>query len=167
MNQAIIAWSFRPINTPSSDNYNFVKPVLIFWNGQSAVVLDVAIEGDLFDPDTGHGKKVAKYLSLPEISAWIQKSRVPLKNAAVLPQFMAFVSNWRGVPSRLLVQAITGLGCFSRGDMKLLLVPIVVQLTWIHNSSGNHLIVGTELPSSALSVALNLLTCATLRPPLH
>ena len=48
----------------------FVKPDLVFWNGQSAWVLDVAIEGNLFDLDTWHEFKSHKYLSVPEISAW-------------------------------------------------------------------------------------------------
>ena len=64
-----MVWVKPQIKTPSSEQYKFIKPDLVLWNGQLAWVLDLAIEGDQFDPDTGHDFKCRKYSNVPEISA--------------------------------------------------------------------------------------------------
>ena len=38
-----------------------VKPDPVFWNSEASYVLDVAVEGNGFDPDTRHERKLAKY----------------------------------------------------------------------------------------------------------
>ena len=92
----------------------------------------VAVEGDGFDPDTGHERKVAKYSVVPEITALVQRSRFPFRNANQVPTFTAFVSNWRGVLSRKSSYALLELGCFRKTDLKLLSVAIVQESTWVH-----------------------------------
>ena len=67
-----------------------VKPDLVFWNSEASYVLDVAVEGDWFDPDTGHERKVTKYSVVPEITALVQRSRFPFRNANQVPTFTAF-----------------------------------------------------------------------------
>ena len=90
------------------------------------------VEGNGFDPDTGHDRKVAKYSTVPEITAQVQKSRIPFSNANQVPKFTAFVSNWRGVLSWKSSYALMELGCFRKTDLKLLSVAIVEQSTWVH-----------------------------------
>ena len=106
-----------------------VKPDLVFWNSEASYVLDVAVEGDGFDPDTGHERKVAKYSAVPEITALVQRSRIPFSNKNQVPTCTAFVSNWRGMLSRKSSYALMELGCFRKTDLKLLSVAIVEQST--------------------------------------
>ena len=35
-----------------------VKPDLVFWNSEAFYVVDVVVEGDGFDPDTGHERPI-------------------------------------------------------------------------------------------------------------
>ena len=107
---------------------SFVKPDLVFWNGDSAFVLDVGINGDGFDPDTGHERKVDYYAAeAVHIRKWINEQAT----ADLFPEFTAFVSNWRGVLSRKSTDSLLALG-FSKSDIRLLSIVIVERSSWIH-----------------------------------
>ena len=106
-----------------------VKPDLVFWNSEASYVLDVAVEGNGFDPDTRHERKLAKYYVVLEITALVRRSRIPFSNANQLPMYTALVSNWRGMLSQKSSFTLMELGCFRKMDMKLLSVAIVEQST--------------------------------------
>ena len=106
-----------------------VKPDPVFWNSKASYVLDVAVEGNWFDPDTRHERKLAKYYVVLEITALVRRSSIPFSNANQLPTYTAFVSNSRGVLSQKSSFTLMELGCFRKMDMKLLSVAIVEQST--------------------------------------
>ena len=97
-----------------------VKPDLVFWNSKASYVLDVAVEGNGFDPDTRHERKLAKYYVVPEITALVHRSRISFSNANQLPMYTAFVSNWRSMLSHKSSFTLMELGCFRKTDLKLL-----------------------------------------------
>ena len=109
-----------------------VKPDLVFWNSEASYVLDVAVEGNGFDPDTRHERKLAKYYVVLEITALVRSSRILFSNANQLPTYTAFVSNWRSVLSHKSSFTLMELGCFRKTDLKLLSVAIVEESTWVH-----------------------------------
>ena len=75
---------------PTTDS--FVKPDLIIWNNERAVVLDVVVCGD--DQDAGRiafNNKITKYsVDHPEVTPWVKAL------TSKEPSYSALVINWRG-----------------------------------------------------------------------
>ena len=71
----------------------FRKPDLVAWRGDQAIVCDVAITGDGWDPDRAHQEKI-RYYDCPEIRQWCRG----LCEEATW-QFGSATLNWRGAVS--------------------------------------------------------------------
>ena len=161
---------------PTADS--FVKPDLVFWNTEKAVVLDAAVCGD--EPDSGRKSyyaKIKKYSDdHPKVGPWVKA----LTNFE--PTFSALVINWRGcVDSRMEVD-LRSMG-LRKSDIQLLSVSTVEWGTIAHRlfmcctSRGRcrgrrtqtHQAVAQTLPSSYCTwkPASKLLTCGLPWPPLY
>ena len=110
---------------PTADS--FVKPDLIIWNEETAVVLDVAVCGD--DQDAGriaYRNKITKYsVDHPEVSPWVKA--LTTKE----PTYSALIINWRGCIHSKSEIDLRAMG-LSKAAMKLLSLSTVEWGTVAH-----------------------------------
>lgn len=74
---------------------SFLKPDMVLWNKDHAIVLDVAICRDDVPPDVAHRDKIAKY-RIPAITAWVRET-----TGVQHVEYSGVCLNWRGLWSPL------------------------------------------------------------------
>ena len=114
------------LKIPTADS--FVKPDLVIWNNEKAVVLDVAVCRD--DQDArriAYSNKITKYSAdHPEVSPWVKA----LTNKE--PTYSDLIINWRGCFYSKLESDLRSMG-LRKSAIQLLSISTVEWGTVVHH----------------------------------